>query len=127
MYLFTRKFELHSCQTESYNPLRAPDRNGQPYILTVTLSGPINPNGIIIRYDIIDNLLNSQFAEKFQSDPDWFATNVPHPTLENIADFIFTKLENYIAGSAYAGVLVLQSITITPKREPDLIIERRRD
>lgn len=121
MFLFKRTFSLWSGLGLELHPSFS-DSNGQQLHIIVTISGPLNANGVVIPYTVIDNVLEN-LKEKFND----ITADVPNPTLEHLSDFLFTKLSDRLASSPYAATHTLESVEIVPQRYPDIKIERRKD
>ncbi len=80
--------------------------HGHTYRLRVTLEGTIGPDDMIVDLGIIKEIVNREVVSLL--DHSYLNELIPNPTAENIALWVWHRLENLLDGPNYR----LHSITV---------------
>ena len=83
-----------------------PNYHGHSYVCDVTVSGPIDPTtGFLVDLPVLDRVLATEVRERFDHrninlDVPEFADGKLVPTGENLARFIFERVQRALGGAA---------------------------
>jgi 6-pyruvoyltetrahydropterin/6-carboxytetrahydropterin synthase len=101
-----------------------PNYHGHSYVCDVTVSGPIDPRtGFCIDLGVLDRILEAEVRQRFDHrninlDVPEFADGKLVPTGENLARFIFERVEHALAGKAtLLRVTVAEDATLSATYE----------
>jgi 6-pyruvoyltetrahydropterin/6-carboxytetrahydropterin synthase len=101
-----------------------PNYHGHSYVCDVTVSGPIDPKtGFCVDLGMLDGILAREVRERFDHrninlDVPEFADGKQVPTGENLARFIFEKIERALSGTAtVVRVTVAEDATLSTTYE----------
>jgi 6-pyruvoyltetrahydropterin/6-carboxytetrahydropterin synthase len=103
--------------TETFG--RATAAHGHDYVCDVTVAGPVDDvTGMIVDLGLLDRILDAEVRTRFHradinSLPE-FADGKLIPTCENLARFVYERVDSALAGAAtLARVVVRESDTLS--------------
>src|SRR4051812_16305513 len=110
--------------TATFGLCARPNYHGHSYVCDVTVSGPIDPRtGFCVDLGVLDRILDTEVRTRFDHrninlDVPEFADGKLVPTGENLARFIFDRVEHALAGKAnVARVTVAEDATLSATYE----------
>ena len=96
-----------------------PSFHGHSYVCDVTVTGPIDPvTGMVVDLGVLDRILASEVRERFDHrninlDVPEFADGKLVPTGENLARFIFERVQRALTGEVFVvSVVVAEDETL---------------
>jgi 6-pyruvoyltetrahydropterin/6-carboxytetrahydropterin synthase len=92
--------------------------HGHTYKMAVTVEGSPDDEGMIIDFAILKDIVNEEIVSKF--DHSYLNDTIPQPTAENIARYVFMRLDRAI------GALnrVLRSVQVWETGESSVVFDR---
>ena len=92
--------------------------HGHTYKMAVTVKGSTDDEGMIIDFAVLKDIVNKEIISKF--DHSYLNDTIPQPTAENIARYVFMRLDEVIV----ALNRVLRSVQVWETGESSVVFDR---
>ncbi len=94
MIMATKEFTFDAAHRLEWNPGKCKQLHGHTYRLQVTVKGKINKKGIVMDFAELKSVVKNEIIDEL--DHAYLNTKIHNPTAENMAIWIWKKLETQI-------------------------------